>query len=462
MNFGEGCGVFGIYNHKEAPQLTYFGLYAIQHRGQESSGIAISIGNSIKTYKAMGLVSEVFNKEILEKMQSNIAIGHVRYSTTGSTSIKNAQPLSAEYLRGSVSLVHNGNLVNAHILRNNLEASGSIFQSTSDSEVIIHLIAKSKKTDFEDTVIDALTQIQGSYAILIMNENELIAARDPYGIRPLSMAKIDNGFVFSSETCAFDLIGAQFIRDIEPGEIVIINDNGITSVFPHPKTRHAFCVFEFIYYARPDSFMFGKSIHLARRNLGRNLAKESYVDADMVISVPDSGNCAAIGFAEQTKIKYDIGLVRNHYIGRTFIQPQQFIRDIGVKVKLNPVKEILQGKRIIIIDDSIVRGTTFRKTIQMIKKTGVKEIHARISSPPYRCPCFYGIDTPSQKDLIAATHSIEEIRKFEEVDSLSYLSIEGLIKSVDFPKEKMCLACFNGDYPIPIDKNMNKFILEKN
>lgn len=447
--YHEECGVCGIFGHEEAATLVYLGLYALQHRGQEGAGISSSDGRHMQTEKGMGLVADVFNEKKLKRLPGHIAIGHNRYSTTGSSTIKNVQPIVANFSMGTIAIAHNGNLVNAKELREELEGQGAIFQCTSDSEVIIHLIAHSKHEEFHERVIDALERVSGAYSLLLLKEDELIAVRDPFGVRPLCLGQIGNAFAVASETCAFDLIGAKYIRDIEPGEMLIISEKGLRSMRAVPSQKKAHCVFEFIYFARPDSYIFGHhNVNEARKNFGRRLAIEFPQDADIVIPVPDSGVPAAIGFSEQSGIPFDFGLIRNHYIGRTFIEPQQSIRHFGVKIKLNPVRDLLEGKRVVVVDDSIVRGTTSKKIVKMLREAGrAKEVHMRISSPPCIGPCYYGIDTPTRQELIATTHSIEEIRKYITADTLAYLSLEGLRAIVPQP-EDFCTACFDNRYPI--------------
>ncbi len=445
----EECGIFGVYGHPEASNLTYLGLHALQHRGQEGAGISSSDGKQIYTEKAMGLVTDIFTDRRLKRLPGYIAIGHNRYSTTGSSSLKNVQPIVANFSLGTIAIAHNGNLVNADELRTRLEEEGAIFQSSSDSEVIVHLTAHARSDSFKQRLIYALQEISGAFSLLVMREKELIAVRDPYGVRPLCLGKFDGAYVISSETCAFDLIGAEYIRDIEPGEMLIINENGLESIQALTSKRRAFCIFEFIYFARPDSYIFGGiNVNEIRKALGRQLARESHIDADLVIPVPDSGMPAAIGYAEEADLPFDLGLIRNHYVGRTFIEPKQSIRHFGVKIKLNPVRKILQGKRIVVVDDSIVRGTTSKKIVKMIREVGgAKEVHMRISSPRTIGPCFYGIDTPTRRELIASSHLVEEIRKYITADSLSYLSVEGLRSCVPNPDD-YCYACFTNDYPI--------------
>jgi len=447
--FHDECGVFGIYGHTEAANLTYLGLHALQHRGQEGAGICSSDGRQLYIEKSMGLVADIFSEKRLKRLPGAIAIGHNRYSTAGSSSLKNVQPIMVNFSLGSLAIAHNGNLVNALELRNDLESKGAIFQSSSDSEVIVHLIASSRASSLPERLIDAVKVISGAFSLLIMTENELIAVRDPYGFRPLSIGRYDGAYVVASETCALDLIGAKYLRDVEPGEMVVINENGISSIRPLHSPRQAFCIFEFIYFSRPDSNIFGNiNVDGVRKELGRQLARENGVDADIVIPVPDSGVPAALGYANESNIPFDFGLIRNHYVGRTFIEPRQSIRHFGVKIKLNPVRKLLEGKRVLVVDDSIVRGTTSKKIVKMIREGGgAKEVHLRISSPPTIGPCFYGIDTPTRKELIASTHSIDEIRKYITATSLSYLSLEGLLKVVP-DSERFCTACFDDKYPV--------------
>jgi len=450
--FHDECAVFGVYGHKEAANLTYLGLYALQHRGQESSGIVSNDGTQFHQEKAMGLVAEIFTKDRLKRLPGRSAIGHNRYSTAGSSDLKNAQPLVVNFAFGNLALAHNGNLINAQMLRNELEAYGAIFQSTTDSEVIVHLIAQSRQSLLLNRVIDALNQVRGAFSITLLTDQGLIAARDPYGFRPLCLGRIKDAWVVASETCAFDLIGAETVRDVEPGELILAEEGGLRSFYPFSKAKPAMCVFEHIYFARPDSRIYGHNVYATRKALGRQLAKEAYVAADIVIPVPDSGVPAALGYSEGSNIPFESGLIRNHYVGRTFIEPEQRIRHFGVKVKLNAVREILDGKRVIVIDDSIVRGTTSRKIVKMIRHAGAKEVHMRISSPPVISPCFYGIDTPTKKELIGATHRIEEIRKYITADSLAYLSLEGMLAAAPGPGERYCNACFTENYPIPFTK----------
>ncbi|WGV60753.1 amidophosphoribosyltransferase [Brevibacillus brevis] len=451
----EECGVFGIYNHKEASQLTYLGLHALQHRGQESAGICASDGEKWYKHRGMGLVSEAFGKGDLEKFSGHIAIGHTRYTTAGSSKIENAQPLFFRYAQGSMAVAHNGNLVNAAVLRKELEAKGSIFQTTSDTEVIAHLIARSECKDLPGAVKDALQYIKGAYALLVMNENQLVIALDPNGLRPLSLGRLGDAITVASETCAFDIIGAQYWRDVQPGELIVIDKDGITESKHTETTQRSICTFEYIYFARPDSDIDGINVHMARKRLGKQLALESAIDADVVTGVPDSSISAAIGFAEATGIPYEIGLIKNRYVGRTFIQPSQEMRERAVYLKLSAVRKVVEGKRVVMIDDSIVRGTTSNRIVRMLREAGAKEVHVRISSPPVMNSCFYGIDTSSREELIASTKSVEEIRQIIEADSLSFLSIEGMIDAIgrtdSAPNRGHCLACFNGEYPTEIE-----------
>ena len=444
--FKDECGIFGVFGHPEAANLTYLGLYALQHRGQEGAGIVSSDGNKLHSHKEMGLVADIFNEDALSRLPGSSAIGHVRYSTAGESHLKNVQPLLVDYARGPLAVAHNGNLVNASILRDELEARGSIFQSTTDTEVIIHLIATSKEGGFFERLVDGLGQVKGAYSLLFLTESSMVAVRDPNGFRPLCLGKLKNSYVVASETCALDLVEAEYVRDIEPGEILVINENGITSHKSLPEARHSPCIFEYIYFARPDSNVFGRNVYEIRKKLGQQLAREHPVEADMVIPVPDSGVPAAIGYAEEAGLPFETGLIRNHYIGRTFIEPRQSIRHFGVKIKLNAVREALVGKRVIVVDDSIVRGTTARKIIKMIRAAGAKEVHFRISSPPTLFPCFYGVDTPSRQELIASSHTVEETNKYITSDTLGYLSKEGMHSIAN--GNTACDACFTGSYPV--------------
>lgn len=446
------CGVFGIFNQPEAAKLTYLGLYALQHRGQESAGIASSDGENIYSVIKMGQVADVFDQESLESLKGSGAIGHVRYSTSGVSHVRNAQPLVINYKKGQIALAHNGNLINADKWRTKLESEGSIFQTTSDTEVILHLIAHANGRPIEKAVEYALDKVRGAYSLVMLTPKQLIAARDPWGVRPLVLGKTGKGWVVASESCALDLIGAEYIREIEPGELVMIDKKGPKSFkFAKKKEDSALCVFEYIYFSRPDSLIFGKSVHAVREQLGRRLAVETMPKikrADMVFSVPDSANSAAIGFARQAKLPFETAMIRNHYVGRTFIEPSQHIRDFGAKIKYNPVRDILRGKDVIVVDDSIVRGTTSRKLVKMIRSAGVRKIHMAISSPPIIAPCFYGIDTPSKKELIASNNSVEKIRKYIGVDTLSYLSIDGMVKATGTAGFRFCTACFTDKYKI--------------
>ena len=453
----EECGVFGIYDHPEASNLAYLGLYALQHRGQESAGIASTDGSRVYRYGDMGLVSDIFTPEVLSRLPGYAAIGHNRYSTAGGSVMENVQPLAVTYAQGGLAVAHNGNLVNALELRGELEAAGAIFQSTSDTEVIIHLIARSRAASMVDRVVEALYQIQGAYSLLLLTEKRLIAIRDPRGFRPLSIGRLKDAWIFSSETCALDLIEARFVRDVSPGEVVVVDEGGISSFFPFPKIKASPCVFEFIYFARPDSVIDGRSVNGMRKRLGRRLAQEAPADADIVVPVPDSGVPASVGYAEQMGLPMEMGLIRNHYVGRTFIEPSQSIRHFGVKLKLNPCRDVIHGKRVVLVDDSIIRGTTSRKIVKMVREAGASEVHLRISSPPTTNPCYYGVDTPTHQELIASSHTIEEIRKYVTADSLGYLSTEGLrwALHLDAPLERpaFCEACFSGDYPVPFPRD---------
>jgi amidophosphoribosyltransferase len=455
------CGIFGVVGHRDAARLAYMGLYALQHRGEESAGIFAYNGKKVTHCKGMGLVSEVFNESKIKSLRGDIAIGHVRYSTTGSSHSSNIQPFLANHKRGHIAIAHNGNLTNAMKLRHKMEGKGAIFQSTMDSEVVVHLLAKSEKKDHKDGIIWALSQLEGAYSLVLMLDDILVGARDPRGWRPLCLGKLDGAYVLASETCALDLIDAEYVRDIEPGEIVFISKKGLESIKPFPKCKHACCIFEFIYFARPDSNIFGKNVYITRKRLGRQLAREYPVDADLVMSVPDSGNYAAVGFAEESKIPLDTGIIRNHYIGRTFIQPSQLVRDFRVKVKLNPIKDVIKGKRIVIIDDSIVRGTTTRSRVNTLRDAGAKEVHMRVTCPPIKFPCCYGIDFPTKKELIASNKTVEEIRDFINLDNLGYQSHEGMLKAMLLAEDEFCTACFNGDYPVKPPNRLSKNILEK-
>ena len=446
----EECGVVGVYGHPEAANLVYLGLYALQHRGQESAGIVASTHSKMHLELGMGLVADIFDPGRLLKLPGPLAIGHNRYSTAGKSELVNAQPCMINYAAGSLALAHNGNLVNAKTIRKELGSKGAIFQSTNDSEVIVHLMAQAKSENFVDRAAEALRQVSGAYSLVLMTENELLAARDPHGFRPLCLGKLDGAYIIASETCVMDLIEAEFIREVEPGELILINENGLQSFFPFKKVESKYCVFEHIYFARPDSFLFGEHVYAARKEMGRAMAQESPADADLIVPVPDSGVVSAMGFAEESGIPFEMGLIRNHYVGRTFIEPQSQIRNFGVKLKLNAVKNLISGKRLAIIDDSIVRGTTSRKIVKMLLEAGAKEVHLRISAPPILHSCFYGIDTPHKEELIAHTHSLEETRKYLGANSLQYLSIKKMLEVLQNGKNKFCSACFDGNYPVPI------------
>ena len=451
--FHDECAVVGVYGHKEASNLTYLGLYALQHRGQEGSGIVSSDGEHFHVEKGMGLVADIYTKSVLKGLPGYMAIGHNRYSTAGGSNLKNVQPLTVNFALGNLALAHNGNLINATMLRHELEAYGAIFQSTTDSEVIIHLIAHSRGDTLLARVIDALSQVRGAFSVVLMNDQNVIAARDSYGLRPLCLGRLRETWIVASETCAFDLIGAEYVRDIEPGEMVVLDGKGVTSLRPFAETQPAKCVFEYVYFSRPDSKIFGgNTVYSTRKALGRQLAKEAPVEADIVIPVPDSGVPAALGFSEGSGIPFETGLIRNHYVGRTFIEPEQSIRHFGVKVKLNAVPDVLAGKRVVVVDDSIVRGTTSRKIVKMLRHAGAKEVHMRISSPPIISPCFYGIDTPTKRELIGSNHSQQEIKKYITADSLAYLSLEGMLNAAPGRPDHYCNACFTEQYPIPFTK----------
>lgn len=450
----EECGVFGVWGHPEAAQLAYYGLHSLQHRGQEGAGIVVTDGEQLKIHKGLGLVTEVFGQGELEKLPGKAAIGQVCYSKAGVTGYENVQPLLFRSQTGSLALAHNGSLINADALKHQLEGQGSIFQTTSDTEVLAHLIRRSGYSTLEEKVKNALTMVKGAYAFLIMTEDKLIAALDPQGIRPLSLGKIGEVYVVASETCAFDVIGATYIREIEPGELLIISDEGLKSERFSYKMDRAICTMEYIYFGRPDSNVAGINVHTARKKLGIQLAKEAYVEADIVTGVPDSSISVAIGYAEESNIPYEMGLIKNRYVGRTFIKPTQELREQGVKMKLSPVRGVVEGKRVVMVDDSIVRGTTSRRIVRMLKEAGAKEVHVRISSPPITNPCFYGIDTSSKDELIAANKTIEEIREEIGADSLAFISAEGMVEAIGRDDESVncghCLACFTGNYPTEI------------
>jgi amidophosphoribosyltransferase len=457
----EECGVFAVYGNEDAARVTFFGLFALQHRGQESAGINTADGCLVRGYKGMGLASEVFQEGILSKLPGHLAIGHVRYSTTGSSIISNAQPFLVHHAGEHYALGHNGNLINAHALRAELEDKGSIFQSTMDSEVIFHLMAHYLKDGFADALTKALAQVQGSYSIVMLTKDKVVAARDPRGFRPLSLGQLDGGWVVASETCAFDLLSARYVRDVEPGEILIIDHKGLNSLTPFPKVRPAHCIFELIYFARPDSQIFGQNVYMCRKRLGHSMAKEYRPDVDIVMPFPDSGTYAALGYAEESGIPFEMGMIRNHYVGRTFIQPSQPMRDFGVRVKLNPVRPLLAGKRVMIIEDSIIRGTTSRNRIRNLRESGVKEIYMAVSCPPTRYPCPYGIDFSSKGELIAAQKEyVQAVAEFIGLDGLHYLSLEGMVEATGMDSDSFCLACYTGKYPLPPPAGFGKFCLE--
>jgi amidophosphoribosyltransferase len=449
--FHDECGLFGIWNHPEAANVTYLGLYALQHRGQESAGIAATDGASFHVEKAMGWVADVFSPERLRRLPGHRAIGHVRYSTAGSSNLRNAQPITATTARGPIAIAHNGNLTNADVLRRDMERDGAIFQSNSDTEVILHLLARAPAAPLEEQLPYVLAQVQGAYSLLLLTPDALYAVRDAHGFRPLSLGRLGNAWMMASETCALDLMEARHERDVEPGEVLVIRESGLTSVRAFPARPRLQCVFEYVYFARPDSTLWGRNVHTVRKAFGHQLAREHPVQADIVIPVPDSGVSAALGFSEESATPYEMGLIRNHYVGRTFIEPKQGIRHFGVKVKLNPMREMLEGRRVAVVDDSIVRGTTSRKIVRMIRGAGAREVHMRISSPPIHWPCYYGIDTPTRKELIAASHTTEEIRRYLGADSLGYLSLDGMLKATGSDPEHFCHACFTGDYRVGIE-----------
>ncbi len=455
----EYCGLFGIFNHPSAAQSTFLGLYALQHRGQEAAGIVSTDGMRTYEHRGMGLVSQIFDNDNLGGLAGTTAIGHNRYSTMGQPRLTNIQPLLVDCKVGKLALAHNGNLVNAVSKRKEMEQNGSIFATTMDSEIFPHLIAGSRKTRLEDMIIDAVRQVDGAYSLLLMTKDRLIGVRDPLGLRPLCLGRLGDSTVLASESCALDIIGAEYVRDVEPGELVVIDDGGITSITAEKSDGEAKCIFEFIYFSRPDSIVFQQNVDKIRRKLGVVLARNHPVEADLVIAVPDSSNTSSLGFAKESGIPFELGLIRNHCVGRTFIQPEQSLRDGDVRVKFNPVKGILRGKRVVVVDDSIVRGSTMRKLVQMLRKTGVEEVHLRICSPPIQFPCYYGIDIPSRGELIASSHSVDEIRGYLNVDSLEYLTMEDLRSVVEDP-HNFCYACFDGKYRIPLSTELRKTVLE--
>jgi amidophosphoribosyltransferase len=445
----EECGIFSIVTHPEAAKIAYLGLYALQHRGQESAGIVTSDRNKLYLERGMGYVADLFNQDRLERLPGDSALGHVRYSTSGESAPWNAQPILIDCWRGPIALAHNGNLTNATQLRRELERDGAIFHSTSDSEVVLHLISRSRRRTLQEAFVEALRMIQGAYSMVLMTPEYILAARDPHGFRPLVLGRIKGSYVVTSETCALDLINAEYVREIEPGEVTLIEGNSLESQFPLPKEKPSFCIFEHIYFSRPDSLVFGRTVNTSRHEMGRNLAREHPVAADVVVPVPDSGVSAAIGYAQESGLPLEFGLIRNHYVGRTFIEPKQAIRNFGVKIKLNPVREILQGRRVVLVDDSIVRGTTSKKIVQIIRATGVREVHVRITAPPLIAPCYYGIDIPTRRELIASSKTVDEICEFLGADSLGYMSIENLMKSLG-NKNQYCSACFSDKYPTDV------------
>ena len=454
----EACGVFGIFGHPEASKLTYLGLYALQHRGQESAGIAAYDGSRVRLIRKMGHVADIFDEPTLAELPGRIAIGHTRYSTAGESKLSNAQPIVIDCVHGQIGVCHNGNIVNANEIRERLVRAGSIFQSSSDTEVVLHLYARSQAGTFEDALVESVTQLTGAFSLAMITRDHLVAVRDPHGFRPLALGRLGDSWVVCSETCALDLIGATYVRDVEPGEMVVVGAEGLRSIKPFPPQRLSHCIFEHVYFARPDSEVFGQSVNEVRTELGRRLARETAVPADVIVPVPDSGVCAATGYAEETGVPLRFGLIRNHYVGRTFIEPAQSIRHFGVKVKLNPVRSILAGQRVVLIDDSIVRGTTSRKIVKMVRAAGAREVHVRISCPPTISPCFYGVDTPRRSELIAATHSLEEIRRYLAADSLGYLSLDGLVQSVHGGGRSYCTSCYTGKYPVAFPQDRNAYL----
>ncbi len=456
-HFHDECGVFGIQSHPEAANIVYLGLHALQHRGQESAGITTSDGNGLTTEIGMGQVGAVFDPGRLERLVGTAGIGHVRYSTHGSSVLKNAQPMVVRCHKGQIAVAHNGNLVNADKLRLNLESEGSIFTTTSDTEVVLHLIARSQQRSIEDSIVDALAQVRGAYSLVFLTKDLLVGVRDPMGFRPLSLGRLEKSFILTSETTALDLVSAEFVRDIEPGEVVVVEGGSVRSYKPFHEAPQNSCIFEYVYFARPDSLLWGRNVSRVRKRLGQELAREAPAEADIVVPIPDSGVYAAMGYATETGIPYDHGLVRSHYIGRTFIEPSQSIRHFGVRLKLNPVREVLEGKRVVLVDDSIVRGTTSRKLVTMVRESGAKEVHMRISCPPTIGPCYYGVDTPKRSELIASTHSLEEIRRHLRADSLSYLSLAGMLRAVG-EENGFCTACYTNKYPIEFPREKSQQI----
>jgi amidophosphoribosyltransferase len=456
------CGVFGVFGAPAAAEITRSGLFALQHRGQESAGIVSCDNGAFHMHRGMGLVKDVFSQPTLDSLKGDVAIGHTRYSTTGSSSINNAQPLMVDCAKGRLAIGHNGNLTNAAELRETLEARGSIFQTTVDSEIILHLLSQPPKNGANSTLIETVRRIEGAFSLVILTESELIGVRDPHGFRPLSIGRIGDGWVLASETCAFDLIGAQFVRDVVPGEIVIIDKSGLRSVQAFPEhERRAFCIFEYVYFARPDSTIANRNVYKVRVEMGRQLAREHPIKADIVVPVPDSGNCAALGYSLESQIPYEMAFVRNHYVGRSFLQPTQGIRDFNVRVKLNLIGELVRGKRVIIVDDSIVRGTTCRTRVNRLKEAGANEVHVLVSCPPHMNPCVYGIDFPDRGELMAANLSLDGIRRYLNADSLGYLSKEGMVAATGLPADSFCMACYDGNYPVKFNPELDKGIIER-
>ncbi len=450
-HFHDECGVFGVFEHPEAANLTYLGLYAQQHRGQESAGIVSTDGHNFNSHRGVGLVADIFQKSTIKKLKGERCIGHVRYSTSGESGLRNCQPFSYEYAHGGIAMCHNGNIVNAPELRRELENTGSIFQSTSDTEVLIHLVARSRADTMRERLAEAVKRLNGGFSLLVLVEKRLVGVRDKHGLRPLVLGKLGDAWVLSSETCAFDLVGATYVRDVEPGEMVIIEENSIESIKLFDKPEPRFCVFEYVYFARPDSTLEGINVYQARYRIGEELAREAPVDADIVVPVPDSGTPPAMGYAEAAGLPFQMGLIRNHYIGRTFIEPKQSIRNFGVKLKLNPNRELIEGKRVVLVDDSIVRGTTSRKLVEMVRRAGAKEVHLRISSPPTKHSCYYGIDTPDEDQLMANKMDPAEMCQALDADSLAFVSFDGLYRAVGKPRSVHCDACFSGNYPVSIE-----------
>src|SRR5258708_1107705 len=456
------CGVFGVFGHPNAAELTYYGLYALQHRGQESAGIVASDGKQFRTHKGMGLVSQIFSGNILHNLAGSIAVGHTRYSTTGSSHLRNAQPLTGKSARGQIAIAHNGNLTNALQLREELEAKGVVFQTTVDTHALLSFLPHPTPPGHENRLIHTMRRLEGAFSLVIMTPNEIIGVRDPFGFRPLCIGRVDDAWVLASETCALDLIHAKLVRDVEPGEIVIINKNGMSSIQAFPQhERRAFCIFEYVYFARPDSTIANRNVYKVRVDMGRQLARENPIAADVVIPVPDSGNCAALGYSLESGIPFEMAFVRNHYVGRSFLQPSQLIRDFDVRVKLNLIEELVKDKRVIVVDDSIVRGTTCKARVNNLKEAGAKEVHVLVSCPPHMNPCVYGIDFPDRSKLMAANYSLEEIRKYLNADSLHYLSQDGLVKATGLPKDSFCMACYDGNYPVSYDPAVDKDIIER-